>query len=301
VSRVLAVDIGGTKFAAALVDADATILRRQERLLDDRPDQVLARLIGDVCRGTVDAVGIGSAGPLDPVQGTVSPVNIPAWRDFPLVAAVGSLVPGAPVAIAGDAQCVAIGECWRGATPAGLAVLGVVVSTGVGGGLVLSGRPYTGPTGNAGQIGHITVDPSGPVCLCGNRGCVEAIASGPAMARFALEHGWRPTGAPDARALAADARQGNETARAAFRRGADALALAFQTTAALCDLDAVVVGGGVAQAGAVLFDPVRQALSQRGGLAFARRFDLRASRLGRDAGLLGAASLAFDIVSRNTT
>ncbi|GAA1364451.1 ROK family protein [Catellatospora chokoriensis] len=297
--RVLAVDVGGTKFAAAVVAQDGTVAIRSERVhLDADPDAVLAAVVADVLAGPVDAVGIGTAGPLDPVTGTVSPVNIPNWRDFPLADAVRRLTPNRPaVAIAGDAQCMAIGECWRGAAPAGRAVLGVVVSTGVGGGLILDGRPYLGPTGNAGQLGHMTIDPGGPPCPCGNLGCLEVLASGPAMVRHALALGWTPRTAADAAELAADAARGNAAALAAFDRAGEALAVAFQTTAAMCDLDAVVVGGGVAAAGPVLLDPIRRGLARRGGLAFARRFDVRIGALGRDAGLVGAAALAFAQVS----
>ncbi|GHJ43036.1 hypothetical protein Cs7R123_03780 [Catellatospora sp. TT07R-123] len=288
-------DVGGTKFAAAVVAEDGTILTRSERVhLGAEPDGVLADVVADVLAGPVDAIGVGTAGPLDPVRGTVSPVNIPAWRDFPLAAVVRQLTPDHPaVAIAGDAQCMAIGECWRGAAPTGRAVLGVVVSTGVGGGLILDGRPYLGPTGNAGQLGHITADPAGPPCPCGNLGCVEVLASGPALVRHALRLGWKPEAAADGPALAAAAGRGDAAAVAAFERAGDALAVAFQTAAAMCDLDCVVIGGGVAAAGRVLFDPIRRALARRGGLAFARRFDVRAGGLGRDAGLLGAASLAL--------
>ncbi len=124
-----------------------------------------------------DGIGVGSAGPLDPRRGTVSPVNIPAWREFPLVDTLGEVLPGRPVRLAGDAQCMALGEWWRGLAEDGAArsraMLGMVVSTGVGGGFVLDGVPYVGPTGNAGHIGHITVDPGGEPCPCGGVGCVH--------------------------------------------------------------------------------------------------------------------------------
>lgn len=171
-------------------------------------------------------------------------MNIPAWREFPLVDTLREVLPGRPVRLAGDAQCMALGEWWRGLGGDGAArsraMLGMVVSTGVGGGLVLDGVPYVGPTGNAGHIGHITVDPGGEPCPCGGVGCVETIASGPGMVRWATANGW--TGA-DARALAADARTGHPTAVTAFRRAADALATAVLTASALFDLDHVVIGG----------------------------------------------------------
>lgn len=293
-SRVLAVDIGATKFAAAVIDTSGTIHRRAELPIGTEPTAMLTRVIDAVLAGDVDAVGIGTAGPLDRGRGTVSPVNIPAWRDFPLTATISRLVPGVPVRMAGDAQCVALGEWWRwqGTRPAG-ALLGIVVSTGIGGGLVLHGQPYLGPTGNAGHIGHITVDPRGETCACGATGCVETIASGPALTRWALRNGWQPSGAADTPTLATAARDGVPVALAAFDRAADALATALLTTAALCDIDHVVIGGGVAATGDTLLQPIRQALSQRGGMAFLHRMQVRVSALGRDSGLFGAAALAL--------
>ncbi|MFC4059113.1 ROK family protein [Planomonospora corallina] len=295
---VLAVDIGGTKFAAAAVEDDGTIMARAEVPLKGRtrPEEalleVVGRVTGEVPAARLEGAGIGSAGPLDPVAGTVSPVNIPAWRDFPVVEALGRLLPGRPVRLAGDGQCMALGEWWRGLPerePSG-AVLGMVVSTGVGGGLVLAGEPYLGPTGNAGHIGHITADPDGEPCPCGAAGCVETLASGPSMVRWARANGW--TG-EDARALALDAGAGVAVAGLAFRRAADALATAILTASALLDLDRVVIGGGVAAAGPVLMDPLRQAVARNAGLGFLRRLRVTATGLGRDAGLLGAAALVL--------
>jgi glucokinase len=293
-NRALAVDIGATKFAAAVIDATGTVHTRAEVSIGTEPTAALTRVIDAVRTGDEDVVGIGTAGPLDRSRGTVSPVNIPAWRDFPLAAAVRRLVPDVPLSMAGDAQCVALGEWWRwqGTQPAG-ALLGIVVSTGVGGGLVLDGRPYLGPSGNAGHIGHITVDPRGETCACGATGCVETIASGPALIRWALRNGWQSPADADTRTLVAAARDGLPVAVAAFDRAADALATALLTTAALCDIDHVVIGGGVAAAGDTLLRPIREALAQRGGMAFLRRMRVRVSALGRDGGLFGAAALAL--------
>ncbi|GAA2371502.1 ROK family protein [Dactylosporangium salmoneum] len=294
--RVLAVDIGGTKFAAAVIDEDGTVCARaEEAIAGADPAEVLGRVIAATDPAGVVAAGIGTAGPLDRARGTVSPVNIPAWRDFPLAATVGDRLPGVPVVMAGDAQCMALGEWWRGtARDRAGALLGIVVSTGIGGGVVLDGRPHLGPTGNAGHIGHITVDPRGEPCPCGAVGCVETFASGPAMVRWAAGQGWTlPPGSPaDARSLAAAARAGDEVAQAAFDRAAEALATGLLTTAALFDLDRVVVGGGVAAAGDTLLAPIRRALLARDGMAFLRRLRVEPSTLGRDAGLFGAAALA---------
>lgn len=167
-------------------------------------------------------------------------------------------------------------------------MLGMVVSTGIGGGLVLDGVPYDGRTGNAGHVGHMIVDVDGPPCNCGARGCVEAIASGPHLVAWAREHGWS---GDDAKALAEAAATGEAIAVAAFRRGARAIAAMIASVAANCDLDLVVIGGGVANAGPVLFDPLHQALTDFAVLDFTRGLRVVPAELGGDAGLVGAAAL----------
>jgi glucokinase len=167
-------------------------------------------------------------------------------------------------------------------------MLGMVVSTGIGGGLVLDGVPYSGRTGNAGHVGHVVVDLDGPPCSCGGRGCVEAIASGPYLVAWAREQGW--IGA-DARELSQSAAAGDGVALQAFRRGARAIAAMIASVGAVCDLDLVVIGGGVANAGPVLFDPLREALSEYLGLSFIASLRVLPAALGGEAGLVGAAAL----------
>jgi len=299
-AHVLAVDIGGTKLAAALVDETGSVLRSASRPTPGAEVvTVLGALVEEVTGGGPEpgAAGIGCAGPLDLAAGTVSPVNIPSWRGFPLREAVGKLT-GLPTVLAGDAQCMALGEHWLGAGRGSTALLGVVVSTGVGGGLVIDGRPLLGPTGNAGHVGHMTIDPYGERCECGGRGCVERYASGPNLVRWALENGWAPGHAPadppDARTLARDASAGNTVAVAAFERGARALAGMIVSTAAATEVTTVVVGGGVSGAGPVLFEPLERALDDIGGLAFVRAVRVVPTTLGVRAALAGAAKLAWD-------
>jgi glucokinase len=288
---MLALDIGGTKIAGGLVDVGGTLLRQATRPTGDDPFGALRAVVDELEVGVVGGVGIGCAGPVDTVAGTVSPINIPAWREFPLVERVRDLV-RAPVSLAGDAVCVALGEHWVGAGQGASAMLGMVVSTGVGGGLVLDGRPFGGLTGNAGHVGHIVVEPGGEPCTCGGRGCVETVASGPNLVRWARRHGW--VGA-DARALAADAHGGDAVARAAFRRCGEAVGLAIVATAAVCDLDLAVVGGGVAQTGDLLFEPVRDTLAAHARLSYLRGLRAEPAKLGTAAGLYGAAALAYSL------
>lgn len=291
---MLAVDVGGTKIAAGLVGADGRAGRHAETPTP-ATEPLLVRAMRDlltsVLAGTpISAVGLASAGPLDMPRGTVSPVNIPAWRDFPLVELASEIVPGVPVTLVGDGIAAAVGEHWLGAGRGATSMLGIVVSTGIGGGLVLNGTPYPGPSGNAGHIGHAVVDPGGPTCSCGGAGCVEAYASGPSMVRWAQEQGW--TGA-DARALADDAARNHPIALAAFDRGTQALAQGIVATAAVCDLDRVVIGGGVSAAGQTLFGPLRDHVKRLATLGFVQRLTVEPFALGRQAGLLGAARTAL--------
>ncbi|MGW8362529.1 ROK family protein [Streptomyces wedmorensis] len=300
---VAALDIGGTKIAGALVDAAGRVLHRAQRPTPAREsgetvmravEEVLAALAASPLWEAAGAVGIGSAGPVDASRGTVSPVNVPGWRDYPLVERVRRVTGGRAVTLVGDGVAMTAAEHWVGAARGHDNALCLVVSTGVGGGLVLGGRIHPGPTGNAGHIGHVVVDLDGDVCACGARGCVERIASGPHLARRALENGWRPgpDGDVSAAAVAASAHAGDPIALASFERAAQALAAGIAATAALVEIDIAVVGGGVAGAGEVLFAPLRRSLGAYATLSFVRDLTVVPALTGTDAGLLGAAAAA---------
>lgn len=295
-SLTLAIDIGGTKVAAGLVNSSGGLVRKAtsptphgdaEAVWAAARQLVVEMTSGDAVRG----VGISSAGPVHLPAGTVSPINIASWRDFPLVERVAAMVPGVPVRLGGDGLCMALGEHRHGAGRNAQFLLGMVVSTGVGGGLVLDGAPYDGATGNAGHVGHVVVDLDGERCTCGGRGCVETIAAGPRMAAWARANGWTAGPEADAKELAEAAMSGNALALSAFRRGAAAAAAMIASVAAVCDLDLIVIGGGVAKSGALLFDPVREALGTYAQLDFIRGIRVVPAELGGDAGLVGAAAL----------
>ncbi|MEV7086072.1 ROK family protein [Streptomyces sp. NPDC093085] len=301
---VAALDIGGTKIAGALVDGDGRILVRAQRPTPAGEDaesvmraveEVLAEVAASPLWATATALGIGSAGPVDASAGTVSPVNVPGWRGFPLVERVRTATGGLPVTLVGDGVAITAAEHWQGAARGYDDALCMVVSTGVGGGLVLGGKLHPGPTGNAGHIGHISVDLDGDPCPCGARGCVERIASGPNIARRALEGGWLPgqDGDRSAAAVAAAARAGHPVARASFERAAQALAAGIAATATLTEIRIAVIGGGVAGAGEVLFAPLRRSLRAYATLSFVQRLTIAPALTGRDAGLVGAAAAAL--------
>src|SRR5271154_2650174 len=295
----LALDIGGTKIAVGLTDRAGELVHKaiEPTPKDHEAEHVwnlIDTMIADAtkaAKGAIRAVGIGSAGPIDANAGTVSPVNIASWQGFPLRDRVAAVMPDVPVRLAGDAICMALGEHWRGAGRGARFMLGMVVSTGVGGGLVLDGKPYHGRTGNAGHVGHVVVELDGQPCPCGGHGCVETVASGPWMTRWAVANGWAAPPGADAAALAEAADAGDAVAVKAFRRGATALAAMIASVGAVCDLDLVVVGGGVAKSGATLFDPLHEALAGYAGLEFIRGLRVVPAALGGDAGLIGAAAL----------
>ncbi|MFD7447043.1 ROK family protein [Streptomyces sp. NPDC059909] len=308
---VAALDIGGTKIAGALVDSSGSILVRAQRPTPAREDgetvmRAVESVLGELAASPLwlhaTAVGIGSAGPVDASAGTVSPVNVPGWRGFPLVERVRAASGGLRVELVGDGVAITAAEHWQGAARGYDDALCMVVSTGVGGGLVLGGKLHPGPTGNAGHLGHISVDLDGDPCPCGGRGCVERIASGPNIARRALENGWRPgpDGDTSAAAVAVAASAGDPVAIASFERAAQALAAGIAATASLVEIRIAVIGGGVAGAGDVLFAPLRRALHDYATLSFVQGLVVAPALTGTDAGLLGAAAAASPVLRGET-
>lgn len=301
---VLALDLGGNTFAGAVVDQGGRILESARvrvppggdaETLWWALDDLVGRLV-DRSPGRYAGVGVGCSGPMRWPAGEVSPVNVPGWRGFPLAQRLAqrldSRLAGEVVRVHNDAVCAAVGEHWRGAGRGTSSLLGVVVSTGVGGGLVLDGRLVDGPSGNAGHIGHVVVDPDGEPCGCGGIGCLETVASGPGLVRWATAQGWRHPGG-DARHLALDAERGHPVAQRALARAGRALGTAIASATHLCDLQVVTVGGGVAQAGPLLLGPVEEAVRRHARLAFARDVRVVPAALGMDAGLVGAAALVL--------
>ncbi len=276
---VLAVDVGGTKIAAGVVDADGVLLRSVSvpTPRGEDPEAVLTALLSAVRRADARdalAVGVGCAGPMTPMGGTVSPLNIPAWRDFPLLERLSAHVE-LPVVIDGDAKALAVGEGWKGAGAGVRSFLAMVVSTGVGGGLVVDGRLLHGTLGNAGHIGHVVVVPDGASCLCGGRGCLEAEISGTAIARR--------TGAPAQRAPLAE-----------VLRAGKLLGQGLGSVVNLLDLQVVAIGGSVALGfGGPFFSAVARGLHATSRLGFARHCRIEPAGLGAEGPLVGAGALAW--------
>ena len=304
---VLALDIGGTKLAAGVVRPDGEILASDatptratapvDALFGDLValcDRVLAR--AGTGPADLQGIGVGCGGPMAYPEGRVSPLNIPAWRDFPLRASLEERY-GRPTVVDNDAKAFALGEHWLGAGRGARCLLGMVVSTGVGGGIVEDGRLIHGAHGNAGHVGHVVVFPNGPRCECGARGCVEAIASGTGLsrrARSALERGTRsdlpPT--PTAVDVANAARRGDPLAGRLIEEAGVAVGRGVAAACSLIDIDRVVIGGGVALGAAdLLLEPLRREISRNARLDFTRDVQVVLSELGVSAALAGAAAL----------
>ena len=283
----LCLDVGGTKVAAALHDGSLDEPRR--RPTGDDPWATITEVLDPLAAQGVDQLGVAVGGPMQWPAGVVAPLNIPAWRSgFPLRDRLAERY-GVPVRLHNDAICVAAAEHWLGGWGVD-DLLGMVVATGVGSGLVLGGRLVDGATGNAGHIGHVVVDPDGPPCSCGGRGCLEAVARGPAIVAWARARGSK---AADGVALGRLAAQGDPLALQAFARAGNALGVGIASAVQLLDVRVVAVSGGISQVPSV-WPTLRRTLAVHARLQFARDVRVAPARLGPEASLLGAAALFED-------
>lgn len=282
---VLALDVGGTKVAAGWVDAAGNVVGRGEvaspaqgsaAAMWAAVDGLLEPLLG-APPGAVRGVGVGVGGPMTRGGEVVAPLHIPAWADVPLRSELARRT-GLAVAVDNDAKALALAEGRWGAAVGVQDYLAMVVSTGIGGGIVLDGRLLDGASGNAGHIGHVVVEPDGRPCRCGGRGCLEAEASGTAIAEA--------TGRP---AAVAPEHVRERTGRLVGR--------AVASVAALLDLRLAVVAGSVALGfGDAFLLAAQREIDERSGLSFARGTRIRRAGLGADGPLLGAAAVGFRVL-----
>ena len=318
----LGIDLGGTKIIAGLVDRGGRIVARQHRTTQAREgqDAVVRRLMDatthlltaeGIDRAAVVAIGVATPGPIDAGLGVVTaPPNLPGWRDVPL----GRMIQDEfdlTTSLENDANAAALGEHRFGAGRDAEHLIYVTASTGIGGGFILDGRLYRGATGAAGEVGHMTILPYGPLCGCGNRGCLEALASGTAIAREAQERVAR--GVPT---LIAELAQGDSdrisakmVAQAADLGDAEAneildqamiyLGVGMANLVNLFNPQLLVIGGGLTKMGPRLFDTVRRSVDRRAFPATASAVEIKRAQLGDDVGLLGAAAVAMTAIEDN--
>jgi glucokinase len=292
VALALAVDIGGTKLAAALVDDRGALLPTTRRTAPtpaganrEAMFTTLTRLVDVVVDASpyeIDVCGVGCGGPMAPGGVYVSPLNIPAWREFPLLERLVDHLGGdMTVVIDNDAKALALAEGWVGAAAGVDSFVAMVVSTGVGGGIVLNRRLLEGALGNAGHIGHVIVEPGGRRCVCGAQGCLEAEASGTGIAGA--------TGAVPADAPAA-----------VRERTGLLVGRAVASVANLLDLRLAVVAGSVALGyGEPFFAAAQAELDRSARLSFSRGARIVPAGLGADGPLIGAAAVAYRATGHN--
>jgi len=294
VTLTIGVDIGGTKLAAGVVDADGRVIERSELPTPTTDSAKLLAAVTDIARGFLSshdarAVGVGVAGLVDRDGEVVRSASHLSLRDYPLRAAVAAAV-GVPVVIDNDANAAGWAESRFGAASGCSEALFVGVGTGVGGALVIGGQLRRGAYGTGGEIGHLIVERNGRPCPCGSRGCWEQYASGRAFLRTAREAGFE---VEHGSAVTTAARAGDSTAMQVFDEIGTWLGLGIAGLVAVLDPEVVVIGGGLSAAGDLLLAPTRRAfedyLTARGHHPEPR---LVVAALGPDAGLIGAADLA---------
>ena len=315
---ILGVDLGGTNIVCGAMSADGAEQHAMQSVptrADLGGDAVVARIVGlceKVIAETMAAtgctradflgVGIGSPGPLDRERGVVIFTPNLGWHDFPLRDKVAGPL-GMPGALDNDANCATLGEWWIGAAKGAKQVVGLTIGTGIGGGLILNGALYHGASDAAGELGHITIDSTGRKCGCGNYGCLEAYASGPAIAQRAREalQGGESSIMPSlvdgdlaqitAATVFAAAHRGDDLAGHVVRDTAKFLGIGVANFLNIFNPEVVVIAGGVTQAGDALFDPLRAEVKRRAFAPAVEACRIVPGTLDGNAGVVGAVAI----------
>jgi len=308
---LLGVDVGGTKVAAGLVNADGEILSHQRvSMASDGPAErglqavlsAIAQVLPDGA-SAIAGIGICAPGPLDPKTGVIlNPPNVPCWRNFPLAEEVRKKY-SVPVKVDNDANAAALAETRWGAAKGYKIVFYATIGTGIGTGIILDGKIFHGRTGSAGEGGHVSIDYRGPMCRCGKPGCIEILASGTAIVRRARERlssrtksslleiaGGRAeaiTGEMVGQAFSG----GDQLATDLLTDTAEMLALWLSNMIDLLDPDVIVIGGGAAALYSPFFDRLRERIPQLTVNPHAGEIPIVSARYGSDSGIAGGAAL----------
>ena len=295
--RFLGLDLGGTNIKTILLEAVGddyrvvasstapTYAERGPSTVVDRVLELGREAIAE--HGPAERAGLGIPGLFDPVDGlAVMLPNLPGpWDGIPLTTPLSAGL-GAPVTLVNDARAFTLAEGRMGAGRGTSTLVGMTLGTGVGGGILINGKLHLGAWGRAGEIGHQTVLPEGPVCGCGNRGCVEAVAKAEELARL----GGRAT----AEEVFAGVREGDPQCRGAVETVATYLGIGLANLVTVLGPDRIVVGGGIVAAGDLVLDPIRDAIRERVTFVPVEEIDVVAASLGPAAGSIGAALAAVD-------
>ncbi|MFC1989105.1 ROK family protein [Chloroflexota bacterium] len=313
---VLAVDLGGTKIIAALISSNGEMVDRDYSLTlaDEGPDSVIGRIFSAVDRlcsrsnmspSQLTAISIAAAGVIDMEKGiiTKSP-NLPGWIDIPLRDMVKDKY-RVSIFLINDANAAALGEHRFGAGKGANNLVLLTLGTGIGGGIIINGDLYFGSSGGAGEVGHMAIDVNGPQCNCGHIGCLEMLVSGKAVAKEAVRRVSRGEKSCliemvegrieniTAREVSLAAQQGDYLSSGVIAKAAEYLGAAMVNLVNIFNSEIIVVGGGMSNMGELLLDPVRQIVQERAFKLSAQAVRIVPAQLGEDAGVFGAAALAF--------
>jgi glucokinase len=303
-------DVGGTHIRVARFPVDSqkpTLVKRINTVGPDSPHDRLMHLIATVSRKneSIAAITVAAPGPLDPFAGMVYEApNIPSWINLPLRQIIEDQF-HVPVAIGNDANLAALGE-WRfGAGIGHRNLVYITVSTGIGGGVIIDNQLLLGIRGLAAELGHVTVIPDGPLCGCGQRGHLEALAAGPAIAAWVEQELGQgiPSSLPNHRPITAKdvslaASQGDELAKAALARSATYIGTSIADFLHIFNPTLVIIGGGVSQSGEIFLAPMRTAMNEHVmSKKYLEDLTLTTSALGDDVGLMGALALAHTLMN----
>ncbi|MFX4300977.1 ROK family protein [Alicyclobacillus tolerans] len=302
---VLGVDVGGTNVKAAIVSVSGEVMAAVSYPTDaeDGPERFVQRLYEQFikllqksgCQLTdVLSVGVGLAGFLDVEHGYIEEAVNLHWRNVAIVQLLSESL-HLPIYLDNDANIAALGEAWQGAGQNAKSVLCVTLGTGVGGGIVLDGQIYRGVSTMAGEIGHITVKPGGPLCNCGRHGCLETLASATALVNMGVAHGLHSPsgGTANAEEIFALAKAGHRDAQQVIQELVNWLGVGLGIAANLLNPDKIVIAGGLVNAGDALMDPLRASFAANALQRVYRSCELLPATLGSRAGMLGAARLAI--------
>jgi len=315
---VAGVDIGATSIDLGVADFSGKLLVRyaESATIKDGPIKILGRvctllekllLKQNLSIGKVKGIGIGVPGPVDfSVGALVSPPIMPGWDGYPIIQTVQQWFPSANVVVDNDVNVMALGEINQGAGQGVDNLIFIKIGTGIGAGIVCEGKIYRGFRGCAGDIGHIGVDKFGPLCHCGNKGCLETVAAGPAIAERALvaaqagkssiliKHYERNGMVLRAEDVGNAAREGDATAIEVIRESGQYIGDVLASLVNFYDPEMIVIGGGVSNLGNLLLSSIRQAVLQRSTPLATRDLQIVFSEIGADAGVHGAVSLATE-------
>jgi glucokinase len=307
---IAGIDIGGTKIALALGTTEGELIsrRRFPTRAEIGPTHILERVFQEIedmlceTRAELAGAGIGCAGPLDLERGLVmSPPNLPGWDEFPLAELVQERL-RVPVLLDNDANAAALGEYERGAGRGLHDMVYMTISTGIGGGVIVGGKLIRGTAGGAGEVGHLTVLPSGPECGCGARGCLETLCSGTAIARRAREliaqgaMSLMSSMVVDPREVTAEtvaiaAQRGDTLAREIWDESIYYLSIGVGNIISVLAPEAIIIGGGVSSSGERLLGPLRRMVAERVHMLPIEKIKIVRAALGEDSGLHGALAL----------